>query len=173
MASQIDDLFEENNQLLSFLDSENEISFRSCFDDTFRKILLLSSASYFENKVLGIIEDFINKKANDEKIRSFIQSSKMKDRYFKLFDWRDRKPQNCDFLHAFGKDFYNSVKADLKDSPDLEMQIKAFLEIGDIRNNMVHENFAIFPMDKSPGDIYLLHQNAERFIIYIEKKLLE
>jgi len=51
------------------------------------------------------------------------------------------------------------------------LYVKSFLELGGIRNRLVHLNFAGIPLDKTCKDIYDLYKKAFGFIVYIETKL--
>ena len=42
--------------------------------------------------------------------------------------------------------------------------IKAFLELGDGRNRLAHQNFAAFAMEKTADEIFSLYQDAMPFI---------
>lgn len=45
------------------------------------------------------------------------------------------------------------------------------MEIGYLRNCMVHQNFAKFPLDKSADDIRNLCELADRFVEHVEDLL--
>lgn len=61
------------------------------------------------------------------------------------------------------------VKADNK----LDESIKAFLEIGNERNKMVHQNFAEIIIDKTAEEIYKLYQTALYFIDTMKTELIK
>jgi hypothetical protein len=46
----------------------------------------------------------------------------------------------------------------VKASPDLEKATKAFLELGDGRNRLAHENVTAFAMEKTADEIFHLYQ---------------
>ncbi len=54
---------------------------------------------------------------------------------------------------------------------DLSEAVAAFLELGDLRNLLVHENFAAYLLEKTSEEIYKLYRQALRFVGYIEGKL--
>ena len=49
-------------------------------------------------------------------------------------------------------------------------KIKDFIEIGHMRNELAHKNFATFPLEKTTEEVYSLYKNAEKFIYYLESK---
>lgn len=60
---------------------------------------------------------------------------------------------------------------EVKDDPQLQSSIRAFLELGNLRNQLVHENFAVFPLEKTSGEIYQLYQVALFFVEIFPNKL--
>lgn len=45
------------------------------------------------------------------------------------------------------------------------------MELGRLRNELVHKNFAAFSVEKTPDEIYSLYLKANDFILYLSKKL--
>lgn len=56
------------------------------------------------------------------------------------------------------------MKEAVRNSGELDDAIKAFLEIGQLRNQLAHQNFAVFAMENTSEEIYLLYQSAGRFV---------
>jgi hypothetical protein len=57
-----------------------------------------------------------------------------------------------------------------KDSK-LESAISAFIELGQIRNQLVHQNFADFYLEKTSEEIYKLYKDALVFVELFPLKL--
>ncbi len=64
----IDSLYDEFRDILKFLNDSKEISLRSTVDNTFKKTLALSAASYFEDKIRKLLLQFVNEKSNSNKM---------------------------------------------------------------------------------------------------------
>lgn len=47
---------------------------------------------------------------------------------------------------------------------DLVDAIRSFLELGSLRNQLVHRDFANFPLDKTGQEIFELYKRAVRFV---------
>jgi hypothetical protein len=58
-----------------------------------------------------------------------------------------------------------------KASEELTESIKAFLELGNERNRMVHQDFASFPLDKTLDEIYHLYQKGLFFVENLPREL--
>ncbi len=52
----------------------------------------------------------------------------------------------------------------MKKSDDMQSSVEAFLELGNERNRLVHQNYATFPMEKTLDEIYALYQSAVMFV---------
>ena len=46
----------------------------------------------------------------------------------------------------------------------LSHAVKSFLELGRLRNELTHMNFANYPLDKTVAEIYALYQEANVFV---------
>ena len=57
------------------------------------------------------------------------------------------------------------------DSQELQLSIKAFLEVGRERNRLVHQNFASFVLEKTAAEIFELYEHALYFVDLIPTRL--
>lgn len=159
----IDVLFEENRELTEYLAAEKQISFQTHADEKFRKVLILSAASFFEKQVVESIEGAaIQAAPGAAYLVEFIKKKALSRQYHSLFDWD--VPNANKFFSLFGDEFKVSMKARIKQEPELDDSIRAFLELGALRNKLVHLNFAAFPLDKTAEEIYALFKRARLFV---------
>lgn len=61
----------------------------------------------------------------------------------------------------------------IKGDEELKESMQAFLEIGNERNKLVHQNYAAFPMEKTLEEIYKLYQCAFKFVEHFSQALRE
>lgn len=168
----IDRLYQDNQDLVSHLGAQGEISFQSNVEDGFRKTLLLSTASYFESAIKDILINFFQERTNQSEILiRFIQNKAIERQYHTFFSWRDKNANT--FFGLFGEGFKNYMINEVKKDGKLDNAIKAFLKLGDSRNQLVHENFAIFPLQNTAEEIYTLYRQASLFIETLPTKLRE
>jgi len=166
----IDKIYSDYSVLLDYLESNKEISLRNDADNNFKKILLLSIASFFEHEITEGLLRFISKNSNNNQmIYSFAKRKGVDRQYHTYFDWPERKANK--FYSLFGDEFKKDIEKEIKSNELLRNSAKDFLEIGFIRNELVHENFAVFPLDKTAKDIYNLYESAIIFVDYLMKKL--
>ncbi len=172
MSSPIDKLISDYNELTKFLISNGQLSESVNVKDHYRKILLLSCASYYETRIINAIKSFVKQKSSDEKLYEFVNNKAIKRQYHTFFDWSQSKKIN-NFLGLFGNDFKNKVSEEIKKDVALGNNVSAFLIIGAERNLMVHENFLEYNLEKTFEEIVELHNKSILFIEYLEKRLLQ
>lgn len=168
----VDSLYRDNKELLDFLQRSGEVSFQIEVDGNFRKILLLSAASYFESVIRDTLIEFFREKTNQsDLVVSFLEKKAIERQYHTLFNWPGNNANS--FFSLFGEGFKEFMKDEVKNNKKLDDSIKAFLKIGDSRNQLVHQNFANFVLESTAEDIYQLYLLAIFFIEELPKKLRE
>lgn len=166
----IDKVFQDYTDVTNYLKNNNQISLLTTAEDTFRKALLLSSASYFET----ILQEMISKLAMDKSdsnamIIAIIKQKALSRQYHTWFDWKT--PSAGTFFAMLGEDYKSTITAELKSDAEFKECLNSFLEIGATRNLLVHENFAQFPLQKTMEELYSLYQIAMGFIHHCESTI--
>lgn len=168
----IDTIYKEHTELVSILNEHKEISIKSTTDNKFSKTLILSSASYFEAKIIETIEDFVSKTTQgNESLKQFIRKQALDRKFHTLFDWNSNNINK--FFNFFGDESKEKHRKNLKENGELESQISDFLYICKTRNTLVHTNFANQTIDATPEEIFEKYKNALNIIEYIESHLEE
>lgn len=166
----IDRLYEDNKLLLSKLLSDGEISLANTIDDIFRKTLLLAAASYFEYTICGVILDYVSERASADAAVIALTKIKAIDRqYHTYFDWNATNANS--FFGHFGEKYKQYAKGRVEQDAALKESIRAFLEIGSLRNQLVHQNYATFPLEKTADEIYMLYTVALKFTEFVPESL--
>lgn len=162
LLTPVDRLYDESSSVITALGS-NEPSLAASAGDSFRKTLILASASYFEYRVSNCILEFIRDRANgDDLVVGLVQNKVLSRQYHTLFDWS--KSNANQFFGLFGIAFRQMMEERVKASEELRNSIRAFLEVGNVRNLMVHQDFASFPLDKTLDEIYALYKQSLFFV---------
>lgn len=99
---------------------------------------------------------------------SFFKKKAIIRQYYTYFDLNDKNINS--FLGLFGDDFKKVFKEYIKEENQDE-NIKAFLELGRLRNELVHQNFIIYNLEKTANEIKDLFDKAYKFLIFFENKL--
>ena len=167
----IDVLFREQKELIAFLQQHGQLSYSQSVEIFLSKTLLLSGASYFESRITNAISDYAARiSQSDEALISLVRTKAIERQYHTFFQWREGNRSVTPFFAMFGSSLKDSAKQELRDE-GLSRATAAFLELGDLRNLLVHENFASYPLEKTADEIYGLYGIALRFVIYLENKL--
>ena len=159
----IDEFYKRHLELLNYLEENKEPSLRSEADNNFKKVLVIAIASYFEQQIVDLLNQFIETKISDERLISFSKFKGINRQYYTYFDFDDDKNVNR-FFSIFGNEFKKQAVRDVKSNLNLEQSIKAFLEIGLTRNRLIHQNFATLFLEKTSIEIYELYKSALVFI---------
>jgi hypothetical protein len=159
----VDKLYTEFTDIVSVLADKKEISLQSVLDDNFRKSLLLSAASYFEHRITTAVIEFCSEIAGaNTLVPSLVRNKAVSRQYHTWFDWN--KSNANSFFGLFGADFKSHMDALNKQDSVLVDAIKDFLDLGQARNRLVHENYGTFVLEKTSEEIYKQYQSAMLFI---------
>lgn len=172
MPTIIDRLYDDNRALLEYLNKAGEVSLASLVNEGFRKALALSAASYFESLIQDAIVRVVDQCTGGAGgVLEFVKNKAVERQYHTYFDW-DRRNANK-FFGLFGAGFKEFMTKKIQASADLESSISAFMELGSIRNQLVHQNFAVFPMESTADEIYQLFKKALPFVDTLPNDLSE
>jgi hypothetical protein len=166
----IDNLYGNATAVIETLAQRSEVSLQLAVADNFRKVLLLAAASYFEHRISDCIRDFVRERSGGSTLVSaFVQNRAIARQYHTWFNWSDNNANQ--FFGLFGAEFRSQMVAKVKASADLQKSIQAFLEIGNERNKLVHQNYATFPLEKTLEEIHALYRAALSFVDQLPSSL--
>lgn len=170
--SPVDRLYSESSAVIQALQNTSDVSLQITASDHFRKALLLAAASYFEHRVCNSVMDFVRERTGGSlSIESFVRNKAINRQYHSWFRW-DENNANY-FFSYFGAEFKSVMMEKVKQSESLRASVQAFLEVGNERNKLVHQDYATFPLEKTLDEIYRLYQNACMFVDYFPEALRE
>ena len=171
MTTPVDRLYGEFIALKKHLDAKGEVSLSSSADENYRKALILSAASYFETRVCDDINQYVEDVcAVGTFVPDLVKNKAVNNRlYFTFFAWNGTNANQ--FFSIFGDAFKQRMVREATDSQELQLSIKAFLEVGRERNRLVHQNFASFVLEKTAAEIFELYEHALYFVDLIPTRL--
>lgn len=158
----IDNMMADHRRLMSYLNPTGDISLQARVEAAFSKTLVMSAASYFETKLTGDVVQVFRDETGSDALASFVRTKAVERRYHDWFAWERRNANR--FFQAFGAEFLDTMQEIIKSDPALDESIRAFMELGELRNTLAHENYASFNMSKTVGEVYELYQKAERLV---------
>ncbi len=166
----IDSLYTDFTENYERLVSIGEISFANSYKSQFAKVILLASASYFESATTLVIHSMLNP-AQCQITKTFIENKALTRQYHSLFDWNNRSANK--FFAYFGADFKAFMTAKLRQDAEIKGSIDNFLELGYLRNQLAHENYALFRLNLTPEEIYAKFLDAHSFIDNLSNYMTE
>ncbi len=170
-AKEIDAFYETHQALYAYLLAERQVSFANEVSNNFRRSLVLAIASHFEHEVAGIMRQLpVRYAASHPFISELLEQKAIAFQYHTYFEWDGRNANR--FFRLFGVEFRDSMKVAIQADRAVDDSVKAFLELGNLRNRLVHLNYVTFDVDKSPEDIIGLYHLALRFIGFLRVRLL-
>ena len=159
----VERLHDEFVELHDFLNEKGGATLVSVVEENFPKALLLAAASHFENRLKRNVKDFvIEVTENDHPLVFLIDNKIIERQYHTWFDWKVRKANS--FFNMFGPHFKSHADKLVKSDDELRESINAFMEIGEERNKLVHQDFADFQMNKTSSEVYHLYKSAKVFV---------
>lgn len=160
--SPVDRMYDDHRRVLTYLGEQQQVSHYATLQTTLPKVLLLAAASEFEERVCRVMRDHVVAHTLDIKLLELIEQKAIRRQYHTLFDWDVRNAGK--FWSLFGQDFKSGMKKHCAQDQVLAGQISAFMEIGSLRNNMVHNNYASFALEKTLDEVYGLYRQGDGFI---------
>ena len=167
-SNRVEELLRDHRELVGHLESANSLLLRDRAESAFAKTLLIAAASYLEVRLTQMIIDlYLEMTQGVEELAEFVKRQAIGRRFSQLFQWgSDESPgRNANsFYILFGEGFSAHMKKRVQVDRDFDESVKAFLEIGSLRNQMMHENYAYFQLNKTVDDVYSLYTRAARFV---------
>jgi hypothetical protein len=168
----VERLVTDNSALMAYLRDQGEISFLSNMESSVPKIILLAAASDLEHQVQQIILGYYDKVTNAcEFAGKFVFNKAVRFQFHTYFDWSSRSANA--FFALFGERFRDKAKAAVRADDRLLQSIKDFCEVGDLRNQLVHQNYAAFVLAKTAEEVYGLYSSALYFLLRLPELLEE
>ena len=171
----IEALWSDHQAVVEHLQSSGEWTLSGRVDDAFTKTLIVATASYFEvqltETILGIYQ---TSTSGFEQLVEFVRTKAIGRGFAQLFDWgKDGRPSHNanHFYSFFGGEFSRHMRELVRQDEDLDNSVRAFLEIGNLRNHMVHGDYANFTLEKTATDIYKLYEKATLFLAMFSQEL--
>jgi RiboL-PSP-HEPN len=166
----VDRLYNEVAAIIDSLHQGNEVSLEVAAGDHARKILVLACASYFEQRVCGSVLEFVRERARGSAmVENLVRNKAIARQYHTWFKWEQSNANQ--FFGLFGSEFKATMSELVDGSKEMQGAVRAFLELGNERNRLVHQDFATFPMEKTLKEIYELYQSALMFVEALPKEL--
>lgn len=166
----IETFYTRHLEMHQYLLDKKEVSFASDLNTTFARSLVLAIASFFEHEVTEIVRQVPAVHAKGQPmIAAMIEKNVITRKYHTWFDWDKRSAGP--FLAMFGSDYKSAVQDRLKKGGPDHNAIAAFLELGDLRNRLVHQNYIQFQVEKTFEELHALFRDALPVLKFMRESL--
>ena len=156
-------LHRDHSEIHQILIKHKELSLATVSDNSFRKVLLVAAGSRFEKLMTDAVLEYASETlSKNHPITHLVDNKGVKRQFHTWFAWDARNANQ--FFKLFGNEFKNYMSEKVKNDVELDNSIKAFLEIGEGRNRLVHGDFASFVLEKTPDEIFELYSHANLFV---------
>jgi hypothetical protein len=159
----VDRLYKEAFSVIKALEEKAELSLQVAAADNLRKSLLLAAASHFEHRVSTVVLEFVRERAKGSVlVEQFVRNRAIARQYHTWFNWNEGNANQ--FFGLFGAGFRTLMCERVKERDQLRDSIRAFLELGNERNRLVHEDYASFQMEKTIDEVFILYKTGRLFV---------
>lgn len=159
----VEKLSGEYSAIAKYLEENSEISFLNSLESMTPKVLLLAGASHLEQLIQEVILNYYRAiTSHNEMAVSFVKNKAVTRQYHTYFQWTASNANN--FFALFGEEFKTQMKERVKRDEEFDKHTQAFLELGALRNQLVHENYALFSLNKTSEEIVNLYHDALKFV---------
>ena len=165
----VDSLYQDFQELMGKIDIA-EVSLQTTLRITFGKSLCIAAASYFEDVVKKQILEFVRQASPGHRsVYELVRIKITARQYHTLFNWDSDNASA--FFGCFGEEFRRSMQQYVREHEDYRESIKEFMQIGRVRNSLVHQNYAQFSLEKTVEEIYASYKTGLLFVNSISSHL--
>lgn len=169
-SDRIERQYNDSKELFEYLMGKGEVSFATYINNVYKKVLVLSAASYCESAISGLILQFANEvSSKDKRVVKLIESKVIERQYHTLFDWNSKNTNT--FWKLFGEDTKTKARNKIDNDEVLKQSEQSFISMGQLRNLLVHENFAEYDVNLTVEEIYSKYRSACTFVSFISTVL--
>jgi len=157
------DFFNERLEIARSLTARGELSLVNTFNTDLPRIFVVASASHFETVVASHIRNFFAEMSNGHPaVIEFVDKKVLFRSYHTLFNWPSNSVSS--FFAMFGKLCADHYKQLSKDQDWLSEAARAFLQLGQARNELVHGDFATHSPSLTAPEVQAAFISAQRFV---------
>lgn len=159
--------FRERVEIRQQLEKAKEWSLLNVYQTDLPKLLVVATASRFETAITRHIEEFYREVAQHDAATAFVMNKALFRQYHTLFNWPGNTATS--FMKLFGEACAANFKIELDVQDWLATSVRDFLYLGNLRNELMHRDFASYSIDLTVEEVDAKSQSAERFVSAIPK----
>lgn len=164
----VEALYEDYKGLVADL-STSSPSGLAALNRSYHKHLLVAAASSLEDRVKRLLPEMFRRHGREE-LATFVDKQVVARGYHTLFDWKNESARG--FFTSFGEVCGKHFKKALADDDNLKRQHAAFMRLGNFRNQVVHNDYATYPIETTPEEVINQYRDALIFVARLESLTL-
>lgn len=169
-ADVVERLFDDLSRLVESLKITGALSLAVSLSEVASRSLLIAAASHFEAQFSEMFEEVAAQLASPS-LAAFGLNQGVSRKYHTLFSWEAGNANA--FYKKFGDDFKNRATALAAQDPVFAKSVAEFVRIGGDRNELIHSDFASFPLTSTLDELIVRYRDARPFLPTIRGLLLE
>ena len=163
----ISERIDDANKIRQGLLSSSELSLAVTFEGMMQKYFALSVSSSFEHRIVKAILRYAEFHSDEKRYNfNLIRAKAVKRQYHTYFNWEQKNANS--FFSLFGQECRETYINEKKRSEDLRSGEVSFLELGYLRNQLVHGDFVTYPFPLTLDEIKSKYDSANVLVRYIE-----
>lgn len=163
-------LFDQLSRLIESLKLTGEPSLAISVSEVASKSLLIAAASRFEAEFSELFAE-VASRLSAPAIAEFAVNQGVTRKYHTLFDWPSGNANT--FYKLLGAAFKERATQLAAGDVAFATSVTEFVSIGNDRNNLVHSDFASFPLTATLDELVQRYRMARNFLPSIKSLLLE
>ena len=147
---------------------DGAISEAQALQDVLRRTFVVGAASYFEQMLKDALLAFTSAKSSGNPAMTALVKMALVDRGFhQMFQWEGKNANK--FFSHFGPTLGEAMKTEC--AGILKDPVQSFMELGNLRNCIVHQNFHAFYFEKTLDECYASYRKAKLFVEFVLQSL--
>lgn len=169
-ADVVERLFDDLSRLVESLKITGALSLAVSLSEVASRSLLIAAASHFEAQFGEMFKE-VSAQLASPALAAFGVNQGVTRKYHTLFSW-DAGNANA-FYKKFGEDFKSRATARAAQDAEFAKSVGEFVRIGSDRNELIHSDFASFPLTSTLDELIVRYRDARAFLPAIRELLLE
>lgn len=158
---------EDAKKIKEILFDSSELSLGVAFEGIMQKYFALSVSSSFEHRIVNAILKYAELHSDKMKYNyNLIRTKAVKRQYHTYFNWEQKNANS--FFALFGYECRETYIREKKENENLRNGELSFLELGRLRNELVHFDFITYPFPLTMEEIKGKYESADVLVCYIE-----
>lgn len=108
----------------------------------------------------------VEKNSGSDLVTEFVRNKAVERQFHSYFGWSGNNANS--FFGLFGRGFKSHMDRRVREEEEYRQAIRAFLELGNDRNRLVHQDFGTFSLEKTSEEIYSHYRQARLFVDSLE-----